>query len=48
MYTDKMCELHINPEYVPAKIPGVSSGKGALILSLLLFTDHWHVSVTTV
>lgn len=48
MYTDKMCELHINPEFVPAEICGVSSGKGTLILSLLLFTEYWQVSAKTV
>lgn len=38
MYTYKMCRLlHISPEFVPAEISGVSSRKGGLILSLLLF-----------
>lgn len=43
MYTDKMCELlNRNPESVLTEMSVVSSGKGGLILSLLL-----QVSVTT-
>lgn len=37
MYTDKMCELlNRNPESVLTEMSVVSSGKGRLILSLLL------------
>lgn len=50
MYTYKMCELlHVSPELVPGEISGVSSRKGELILSLLLFAvEDLQVSVTAV